>query len=325
MKTRRQTIKTLISATAFCNCGVSDLFGQQELKAEGQCNYYGEEFGDTIYTYSSNSEAVDVVTDILKHTGLNQNFEIHAANVPNAMAAIRGDRRYILYNQEFMRGVKHATKTDWAGTSILAHEIGHHLQGHTIQAGGSRPVIELEADKYSGFVLQRMGATIDEAKIAMQKIGSDSGSPTHPKKRDRLVAIVAGWNQAKELEGIKKSDIEEEPNKQPQEQITIPEKPEGTNFPPSSPREQSVRIQPIARCVFQGDQAAYIVMSDNSIIGFNSFGQAIPVGRRIPPTMQGFAWMYQTQYTTYGVDGGGRIWTHNAIGQLMQIGYVTNT
>ena len=28
----------------------------------------------------------------------------------------------------------------------VAHEIGHHLQGHTIQRGGSRPPIELEAD-----------------------------------------------------------------------------------------------------------------------------------------------------------------------------------
>lgn len=256
---------------------------------------------------------------------MNQNFEILAANVPNAMATIRGEKRYILYNQEFMMGVKNATQTDWGGTSILAHEIGHHLQGHTIQAGGSRPVIELEADKYSGFVLQRMGASLNEAKAAMEQIGSDSGSSTHPKKRDRLVSIVAGWNQAQGLGGISKADVSTKPDTTPVEQPTIPEAPSNT-LPqmPSNSTPPPTGTQAVGRCVFQGDPNFYLIMSDNAIVSFNQVGQAIVIGRQIPPTMPGFAWMYQNAFTTYGVDGSGAIWSRNAFGQLMQVGYVTN-
>lgn len=324
MTTRRNALKTIAGSVAFCTCG-NHAFGQQVLEADWRCSFDGENFDDTIYTYASNEEAVAVVTKILKYTGLNQNFEIQAANVPNAMATIRGEKRYILYNQEFMRGIKNATKTDWSGTSILAHEIGHHLQGHTIQAGGSRPVIELEADKYSGFVLQRMGATIDQAKVAMESLGNDAGSSTHPKKRDRLVAIVAGWNEASELLGIKKSDVDDKPNTKPVDQTTIPERPSTTQPPSPNPTpNQPVTAQPVSRCVFNGDPNVYLVMSDNAIVSFNQMGQAVLIGRKVPPTMQGFAWMYQNSFTTFGVDGGGRIWGTNAFGQPMQMGYVTN-
>ncbi|MEZ5384139.1 MAG: hypothetical protein R3F13_01355 [Prosthecobacter sp.] len=199
-------------------------------KPNGAACFNGETFDDTIYTFASNEDAKQVVANILKHTGLNQNFEILTANVPNAMATIVAKAPDSL--QSGVHEIS-ATQTDWGGTSILAHEIGHHLQGHTIQSTGSRPVIELEADKYSGFVLQRMGSSIDEAKAAMEKIGSDSGSPTHPKKRDRIVAIVAGWNQANELGGIKKTDVSKKPDTEPVEQPTIPETP--PKLPVNSP------------------------------------------------------------------------------------------
>ena len=34
---------------------------------------------------------------------------------------------------------------------------------HTLERGGSRPEIELEADEFSGFVLRKMGATLPQA------------------------------------------------------------------------------------------------------------------------------------------------------------------
>ena len=80
----------------------------------------------------------------------------------------------------------------------------------------------------------------------------------------------------------------------------------------------------MARCVFQGDPHAYLVMSDNAIVSFNQLNQAVIIGRRIPPTVQGFAWMYQNSFATFGVDSGGRIWGTNAFGQPAQVGYVTN-
>ena len=78
----------------------------------------------------------------------------------------------------------------------MAHEVGHHLNGHTLSDVGSRPKRELEADYYSGFILQRLGANLDDARVAMLKLGSDSGSRTHPARHDRLAAIGNGWMKA---------------------------------------------------------------------------------------------------------------------------------
>ena len=82
--------------------------------------------------------------------------------------------------------------------SILAHEIGHHLSGHTITKKGSNPNDELEADKYSGFVLYKLGASLSDATYAIRELGSENGSSTHPPKSERIRAISQGWNEANE-------------------------------------------------------------------------------------------------------------------------------
>ena len=44
-----------------------------------------------------------------------------------------------------------------------------------------------------------MGATLEEARIAMDKLAGDSGSSTHPPKSARLAAITNGWLEAKDI------------------------------------------------------------------------------------------------------------------------------
>jgi hypothetical protein len=80
--------------------------------------------------------------------------------------------------------------------SILAHEVGHHLSGHTVEGKGSNHKAEMEADKFSGFVLFKMGASLDEARYAMNLIGSETDSRSHPSKVKRLGYIEEGWNEA---------------------------------------------------------------------------------------------------------------------------------
>ena len=167
-----------------------------EIETGNTCSYFGETIPEKVTTFSSDQEAESVIKKIVDSSGLVQNFQVRAAGVPNAAAVIRGDTRYILYNQYFMQNTKRSTGSNWAPISIMAHEVGHHLNGHTLDKRGSRPKIELEADYYSGFILQRMGASIDDARAAMSKLGSASGSNTHPAKHDRLAAIGSGWTKA---------------------------------------------------------------------------------------------------------------------------------
>jgi hypothetical protein len=110
--------------------------------------------------------ARDVVREIIDVIGLKPRFELRAANIENAAAVIYNGKRYILYNEDFLAAINNAVHTDWGGVSILAHEIGHHLNGHTLTRAGSNPADELEADEFSGFVLRKMGASLAEAQAA---------------------------------------------------------------------------------------------------------------------------------------------------------------
>lgn len=187
-------------------------FAQQRIHIDHSCSFVGQLTESDIYGFSSGEEAETSLKRIMKYTGLPANFTIKAANVPNAAAVVYGTERYILYNQYFMERVKQSTYTDWSAISILAHEIGHHLSGHTLTNTGSRPDKELEADKFSGFVLYKMGASLKEARVAMEKIGSERGSTTHPAKSARLAAITNGWLSAKELTGpVKKNPSKTNP------------------------------------------------------------------------------------------------------------------
>jgi hypothetical protein len=185
--------------------------GVVELNTDGQCSYGGESLPEAVYTFTSDHKAEDVVDEIVEHTGLRRNFTISASDVSNAAAVTKGSERYLLYSQSFMEDVQQKTNSYWAGISIMAHEIGHHLQGHTLDKKGSRPTKEIEADEYSGFVLQKMGATLEEAQAAMNAIGSDVASSTHPAKKTRLAAIRAGWTKAQEQSGGGVSHPEQSP------------------------------------------------------------------------------------------------------------------
>src|SRR5215203_1572130 len=146
--------------------------------------------------FASSAEGRQIAQGIIDVVGLKANFDIREANIPNAAAVVYGGKRYILYNPNFINQLTKATGTKWAAISVLAHEIGHHLDGHTRTASGSQPQLELEADEFSGFVLRKMGASLAEAQAAMKTLASERASRTHPGQYDRLSSIAKGWKQA---------------------------------------------------------------------------------------------------------------------------------
>lgn len=172
------------------------------------CAYDGSPVAINGVSQSLPSDCRDMVAEIMKFTGLPQNFTVVEANVPNAAAVIlldeqRVPKRVIAFNRDFIGIVRNATHGNaWAPISIMAHEIGHHLSGHTITPGGSQPPIELEADKFSGFVLYKMGASLTDAQVAMSELVPDGpDGRTHPGRARRLRAIADGWTQACEQQG----------------------------------------------------------------------------------------------------------------------------
>ena len=171
------------------------------MKVDHYCSFNDEPLPSILTTFDSDNAAEEALRRVMSYTGLPPRFEILAADVPNAAAVIRNNKRYILYNQRFMRKVRDTTRNNWSEISILAHEIGHHLSYHTFGSFGSRPKFELEADRFSGFVLQKMGASLDDAVAVMERMVSEQGSRTHPRRSARVAAVTNGWVDAEEKAG----------------------------------------------------------------------------------------------------------------------------
>ena len=184
------------------------VLSQEKLEVKSGCGFDHYIHKKTVYTFLPDEKAKKFVDSIMRYTGLQKNFIVKAANVSNAEAVFGPDnKRYILYNQYFMYRLYQTAQTDWALMGIFAHEIGHHLNGHTLTHTGSNPKIELEADKYIGFILYNMGATLDEALSCTNIFPNKAGGTyingkyviTHPEKSSRIAAITSGWYQARDL------------------------------------------------------------------------------------------------------------------------------
>jgi len=140
--------------------------------------------------------AQEMLSEIMGVVGLVPNFELREAKVPNIQASISHRKRYILYNPEYINWINNATQDKWAAIALLAHEVGHHLNGHTIRKSGSKPTLELEADEFAGFVLYKLGASLEQAQEVMIYIAETVSSRTHPSRASRMHAIQNGWNKA---------------------------------------------------------------------------------------------------------------------------------
>tara|TARA_R110000796_G_scaffold87242_1_gene188410 strand:+ start:573 stop:1868 length:1296 start_codon:yes stop_codon:yes gene_type:complete len=159
--------------------------------------------------FMSDSEAEDALDKILNTIGASKNFVLTpCSEINNAAATSYKGIRYILYDKEFMQSINSKTN-NWSSLAILAHEIGHHINGHaldiTMYLGGvveaeslaNQRKQELQADEFAGFVLARLGADLNSAlaftEIFLEK---DDTYDTHPTKSKRVNAVRKGFNKA---------------------------------------------------------------------------------------------------------------------------------
>ena len=167
--------------------------------------------------FKSNSEADNALAKILSVVGASKRFVIvPCESINNALATIDDGIRYILYDPEFLTSISNTYKY-WGNMSILAHEVGHHINGHTLGTAISayeNQLQELEADEFSGHVMQKLGATLEQATETIAAIASsgDDTYSTHPNKERRIIAITKGYNNSlnnKFIKDEKLSDWEE--------------------------------------------------------------------------------------------------------------------
>jgi hypothetical protein len=148
--------------------------------------------------FQSVYEAKTILKNMLDSIQWKENFSVREENgMRNAYATIINRVRWIIYDNDFLEDIDAYTSTKWGSVSVLAHEMGHHYYNHVVSSSGSTPPKEIEADAFSGYVMAKLGASLQQSIVAMQSIASDKASSTHPGKKDRVDAITKGWNSAK--------------------------------------------------------------------------------------------------------------------------------
>ncbi len=156
--------------------------------------------------FASERAADSALDDILNVIGASKRFVLQeCSNINNAVALTLNGVRYIMYDPEFMTSLSYGE--NWTNKFILAHEVGHHINGHTVDvlaANSSNKVSlstsriqELEADEFAGFVLGRLGATLSDALSGVQSLSDEDDSySTHPRRSRRIAAIKKGFNES---------------------------------------------------------------------------------------------------------------------------------
>lgn len=206
------------------------LTSQEFFTIHAGCSYDGEITESEYYAFESSKEADRIVSEIVDALGLQKNFIVKSSNVPNALATTDGGKRYILYSTTFLEKFKADANTRWAAYSVLAHEIGHHLNGHDFSETDlrKRKLLEMEADQFSGSVLRMLGATLPESQAGIETFGLQGESNTHPSKTARREAIAGGWKKRDEWlreRGAVTPSPREEPKKTAPVTTAMPEKP----------------------------------------------------------------------------------------------------
>ena len=173
------------------------IFAQSNIRIGSHATVnYNPAWSVPMQNFASVAEGQQIIQNILSAVGRSANFEIRQANIENAAAVAYAGKRYVLYNPSFINALDRRTGNQWASISVLAHEVGHHLLGHTVSGQGSQPATELEADEFSGYALRKMGASLEDAEATMKLIANENASATHPGRSSRLSAIEEGWKSA---------------------------------------------------------------------------------------------------------------------------------
>ncbi|HUC80061.1 MAG TPA: hypothetical protein VMR70_04060 [Flavisolibacter sp.] len=171
-----------------------------------------------VHAYNEIEWMEGIIKSITKLTGLQNKIKLVSQPGSNNCSALCiengiGSDRYIIFDRLFLQQYQKKTNK-WFVIGVVAHELGHHLNGHTIGGFGSRPDNELEADAFAGFVMQKMGASEEEAKAIFSFLDATQGPPSHPVRAERYLGVQRGWNEAAQSVGYANLRFNEADNSQ---------------------------------------------------------------------------------------------------------------
>lgn len=142
-------------------------------------------------------EAVKMVRWMTDIVGIRQNIKVVAADIERyvkAFATIKNRQRYIVYNRadfDWKDG-----RTSFDDLTTMGHEVGHHVPSHVMTQELSEHEEELEADRFSGFIMSKLGATLEQAT---KKFWDWPATEWHPGGLRRKQAVADGWHHGEKM------------------------------------------------------------------------------------------------------------------------------
>tara|TARA_A100001015_G_scaffold283782_1_gene349434 strand:+ start:3225 stop:3836 length:612 start_codon:yes stop_codon:yes gene_type:complete len=151
--------------------------------------------------------ALDIILDIV---GLSKNFVIAPCDgINNVVATAYKGERFILYDKEFINQINRQSN-DWSSLFILSHEVGHHINGHSLDlllysnnkvdppTLSKKREQELQADEFAAFILGKLGAELLEIEEIINSVSSseDNNFSSHPSRISRKNAIKRGYSKS---------------------------------------------------------------------------------------------------------------------------------
>lgn len=159
---------------------------------------------------------INTIKDEIGSKNFNLGYTFRACSTVCSAASVKdnANTQFIYYNPAFISKINlKGSNLRWAVIAIFAHEIGHHLMGHTNaqgQAGAmslkSKRTQELRSDFFSGFIISKFDkATLEDAYQGLMTLKPEDYSPAtdaeeekseYPTLAHRFEAVKAGFNSA---------------------------------------------------------------------------------------------------------------------------------
>lgn len=176
-------------------------FKGQQITQSDVCNSLG---------FQDNLDAKNALDKICAAAGLVNNYVLMPCpNVGTCLAILKDGIPMILYDNDFLIKIKsygfsekkitnntNNNNVDWTSLTILAHELGHHVNQHFSKLRSGADYIlknEIEADEFAGITLYKLGASLEQIKAPYYSLPEDA-TFNHPSRSNRLQAIERGYN-----------------------------------------------------------------------------------------------------------------------------------
>jgi hypothetical protein len=244
-------------------------------------------------SYLSEQEAKVIVNKISSVSGLTPSVIVtEDHNVKKAVAFIKNNEQHISYNPFELGRIRDSSGTAWSVVSIFAHEMAHHLLGHTLNPTNIDKQDELKCDRFAGHILCRLGATQAEALAVIPFTGTHSGTETHPPREHREIAALNGWEEANSLNKKK----------------------------PDCSFLQAEYQTPLLRVNLISDKTNYYLLSDMILVWYDEFGRSHSAGKAEKTEDNRYPFVILLDKKEYFVSEGGTIWNRTDYNAMMQIG-----